>query len=182
VRLRQDGRSERLLAGWTPNHASDRQEILEVRQLYERLLRREPDPSGLMGWVSFLNQGGTEEALKAQLLGSAEYFSRFGGGTAAGFLEALYGDVLGRSLDPVGAQGWGQRLAQGASPAALAAAVLSSPESDVDEAEGLYQQYLHRPADPGGLFLLTGALDQGLSNEAAAMLLLGSPEYYQNAL
>jgi hypothetical protein len=155
--------------------------LLEVRQLYERLLRREPDPLGLAGWVGFLNRGGTEEALQAQLLGSAEYISRQGGGTAAGFLDALYHDVLGRPLDPVGARGWGRWLAQGAPPAAVAAAVLGSLESDVGEVDGLYRRYLHRQADPVGLLLLTEALQQGVTNETAAVILLGCPEYYRNA-
>jgi hypothetical protein len=107
---------------------------------------------------------------------------RIAAGTNAGFLAALYGDVLGRPLDPAGAQVWGQLLSQGATPpAAVAAAVLGSAEAAQDQAAGLYGQYLGRAADPGGLAWLTAALQQGLPGEAAAVLLLGSAESYQDA-
>lgn len=119
--------------------------------------------------------------MEANLLGSAAYFSSRGGGTNLGFLAALYEDVLGRPLDAVGALDWGQLLAEGVSPAAVAAAVLTSPEADQDEVEGLYQRYLHRPADPGGLLAATELLQRGVSDEVLLLLVLGSPEYYQDA-
>jgi hypothetical protein len=155
--------------------------LLEVQDLYRRLLRREADASGLVTWVNFLDRGGTAEGLEARLLGSEEYFARIGGGTAAGFLQALYGDVLHRALDPTGTQGWGSLMAAGASPTDIAIAVLKSLESDLDEVQALYGQFLHRAADPVGLVAFTGVLQAGVPDELAAMLVLGSQEYYQNA-
>src|SRR5262249_51396353 len=56
-----------------------------VNQLYQEYLRRDADPSGLANGLTILANGGPD-ALAAMLLGSAEFFNRFGGGTNLGFL------------------------------------------------------------------------------------------------
>src|SRR5262249_10589435 len=89
---------------------SQEYQTLEVSNLYQGVLRRAADPSGLNTWVHYLAQGGTAEQLRALLLGSDEYFSRFGGGSNSGYLAALYQDALQRSLDATGAAGWGGAL------------------------------------------------------------------------
>jgi uncharacterized delta-60 repeat protein len=151
---------------------------LEVQGLYGRLLGRPPDPAGLDHWVSFLNQGGTAQQLEAILIGSAEYFSRRGGGSALGFLQTLYSDVLQRPIDSGGAQSWGQALSRGASPTAVAAAILSSLEVDQIEVQNLYLLVLHRAADASGLATYTNALQRGMPNETLLAILVGSDEYF----
>ncbi len=152
--------------------------LLEVEKLYGLLLDRPADASGLTNWVAFLNQGGTSEQLEALILGSSEYFSRRGGGSNTGYLTALYGDTLQRPVDSVGAQAWGQALASGTSPSAVAAAVLGSLESDMDEVQALFHQLLRRNADPTGLSAFTDALQRGTANEAVLALIAGSDEYF----
>src|SRR5207253_792844 len=124
---------------------------LVVQGLYGRLLGRPADPAGLNNWVNFLNQGGTADQLEAILIGSAEYFNGRGGGTANGFLQALYDDVLQRPIDISGSKTWGTALTNGLSPAAVATAILASQESDQMKIEELYGQILHRTADSSGL-------------------------------
>jgi hypothetical protein len=161
--------------------SSGEHHLREVQDLYRRLLRREADPTGLASWTRYLDQGGTAESLQALILGSGEYFTRIGGGTVDGFLQALYGDVLHRAADAAGLQGWGGLLEdEDATPTDIAAAVLRSLESDIDEVQGLYQRFLHRGADPLGLLTFTNALQQGVTNEVATMVMLGSAEYFQN--
>jgi virginiamycin B lyase len=157
---------------------SQEYQTLEVSNLYQSVLRRAADPSGLNTWVNYLAQGGTAEQLRALLLGSDEYFSRFGGGSNSGYLAALYQDALQRSLDATGAAGWGGALDAGATPTDVAAAVLESLESDTNEAESLYQQFLHRAADPTGLQAFVNALQQGTTHEALIAFMIGSDEYF----
>jgi Domain of unknown function (DUF4214) len=147
--------------------------------LYTLVLGRAGDPSGLTTWVSFLSQGHTAEQLEAMLLGSNEFFVLHGSDNNQGFLPALYQIVLQRSLDPTGAQGWGQALQSGAlSRQAVAAGVLASLESDQREVQVLSMQFLHRAADPGGLNTYTSALQHSVSNEQVALIVMGSTEYF----
>src|SRR5437868_7574843 len=45
-----------------------------VQGLYDTLLHRAADPTGLNTWTNFLAQGGTQLQLEAKLVGSDEYF------------------------------------------------------------------------------------------------------------
>jgi sugar lactone lactonase YvrE len=174
------GNANRYQVAWAIDNSPEHH-LVEVGELYRRLLRREADPAGLVLWAQFLDRGGTAESLEAWLLGSAEYLTRIAGGTASGFVDALYHDVLHRSPEPGAVEAWGRLLVQEASPTAIAAAILNSLESDTDEVQGLYQRFLGRAADPVGLLALTEALQRGVPNEVGVMLLLGSPEYFEKA-
>jgi uncharacterized delta-60 repeat protein len=151
---------------------------LEVQGFYGRFFGRPADPAGLTNWVNFLNQGGTAEQLEALFIGSVEYFNGRGGGTANGFLQALYGDVLGRPVDTNGAQTWGQALANGVSPAAVGTAILASQESDHMKIEELYGLVLHRPADASGLNTYTTMLQQCQPDTLVLAILASSGEYF----
>jgi hypothetical protein len=154
---------------------------LEVQGLFGRLLGRPADLLGLNNWVDYLNRGGTLEQLETIFFGSTEYYNRRGSGTAGGYLQALYGDIFGRPIDPSGAQIWGQALANGASPTSVAAAILASPESAINIVEDLYSLYLRRIADPSGLMVYGNALQQGLSQEMLVAILLSSEEYFDRS-
>ena len=116
--------------------------------------------------------------MQADFVGSQEYFEKQGGGTNDGFLTALYGNVLGRPVDPQGAAFWGAALQSGESQQAVAAGVLNSLESNTLTVEGLYSQYLRRAADPQGLQTWVGVLSQGGSVEQVIQGIVGSLEYY----
>jgi uncharacterized delta-60 repeat protein len=154
---------------------------LVVQGLYGRVLGRPADPAGLTNWVQFLNQGGTADQLEAILIGSAEYFSGRGGGTANGLLQALYGDVLGRAVDTSGSQTWGNALANGLSPTAVATTILASQESHQITVAELYAQVLHRPADASGLRTYTSLLQQGETETLVLAILASSDEYFARA-
>jgi uncharacterized delta-60 repeat protein len=154
---------------------------LVVQGLYGRLLGRPADPTGLNNWVNFLSQGGTADQLEAIFLGSAEYFNGRGAGTANGFLQALYGDVLGRPIDTSGSQTWGNALTNGLSPATVATTVLASQEADQMKVEELYGQVLHRPADASGLNTYTAMLQQGQPETLLLAILASSDEYFARA-
>jgi hypothetical protein len=153
---------------------------LVVEQLYGQYLHRAADPGGLSGWEGFLAGGGTIDQMRALLLGSPEYFSITPPNTAAGndsFVADVYRDVLGREVDSVGAQFWGQALSSGADRSAVAASIMRSAEGNADEVQGLYRWLLHRAADPGGLQSFSTDLEQGMPVEQIVAVIAGSPEY-----
>src|SRR5262249_4322120 len=143
-----------------------------VQGLYRQLLQRDADPVGLAAWVRLLTQGGTAEQLQAILLGSDEYFARHGG-TTAGFLHALYQEVLARDIDEAGQRGWGRFRAGGTRGSAVAAAVRGSREADSQAVQSLYRLYLRRPADSAGHQAWVEALQRGMSQEQLVVALLG---------
>jgi uncharacterized delta-60 repeat protein len=149
-----------------------------VQYLYGYVLGRAADSTGMSGWSNFLAQGGTAEQLEANLLGSDEYFAGRGGGNNNSFLQGVYRDVLGRSLDSSGSQTWNQALSAGVSRTDVAAAILASRESDTDEVQALYAKILRRTADSSGLSFFTNDIQQGVPNEAVLATLAGSDEYF----
>jgi uncharacterized delta-60 repeat protein len=149
-------------------------EQLVVNQLYCEYLHRVADPGGLAGWTNFLSGGGTEDQLRAVLLGSAEYLT---GSSASGFVASVYIDVLQRPVDSGGAQGWGQLLADGATRTAVAAAIIRSSEGNNVEVTDLFFWLLRREPDAFGLQLFTQDLAMGVPSEAIVAAMIGSPEY-----
>jgi hypothetical protein len=149
----------------------------QVRGLYATLLGRAADPVGLSTFVTLLTSGVSIDVIRAGVLGSAEYFLVRGGGTNAGFLAALYQDVLGRALDPAGQAAFGAVLAQGAPRDAVALLVLQSPESRLVQAQGLYRSLLGRAANLVEQAALAGFLLLGGSEEQAIASIVSSPEY-----
>src|SRR5262249_49196154 len=70
-----------------------------VRRLVLQVLRRQPTRKELVVHTQYLRRGGSMEGLLAVLFGLPEYTRRFGGGSRAGYLRALYRDVLGGTPD-----------------------------------------------------------------------------------
>jgi hypothetical protein len=161
-----------------------------VTQLFNQLLRRAPDPVGLQGLTIFLGQGHTSGELEALILGSPEYYTRIGGGTRQGFLNAVYQDVLGRPIDPAGQVIWQNQLSQRdvnsdnvdgedarKARTAVAGLIFASPESGTHLVQGLYNRYLGRAADTGGLNAFVSARQSGVPMDTLVALMLTSQEY-----
>ena len=154
-------------------------QINAVQGLYQRFLGRAAEPLGLTTWVGFLADGGTTAQLEAMILGSPEYFNVRGGGTAQGFINAVYDDVLGRSPDPGGAMFYSQLLANGSSPFAVAQALLTSSEDDLIRLRGYYQQFLRRDIDPTGQTDWGNSLARGVPDEMVIAAIVASTEYLE---
>src|SRR5581483_11791902 len=149
-----------------------------VDSLYVQLLGRHADPTALSKWLGFLSQGGTMQQVEDLLLASDEYFAGHGGGSNAGFLRALFQDVLARQIDPTGLQVFSQALANGVSRQKVALSVLSSAEADTLAVVGFYNRFLHRAADPAGTTANVNILKRGTTLEDMIALFLTSPEYF----
>jgi hypothetical protein len=151
---------------------------LVVRGLYDSILHRAADPSGLNTSVSMLGTGGTDEQVTVALAGSQEYFQSRGHGSNDGFLSAVYQDVMGRQIDPSGHDAFSQVLTHGGTTAQVVAALASSSEYRQNLVQSIYQRFLHRAADSDGLTAFVGALERGARDEDVIASVVGSEEYY----
>lgn len=100
-----------------------------VTGTYDTFLRRDPDRGGLQWWAERLGRTRSVTSLRADIVASPEFRSVRGAGTDAGFVDAVYRDVLGRSPDAAGRAYWTGRLAAGATHRRVAHSILVSSEA-----------------------------------------------------
>src|SRR5207244_226589 len=100
-----------------------------ITPIYSHYLGRAPDAAGLDYWVDRMQHGLTDEQLEAGFIGSAEYYQR-AGNTNAGWVDALYRDLLGRDADAQGEAYWEARLAAGSQRGDVALGFTASMERE----------------------------------------------------
>lgn len=161
----------------------------EINDAYEKYLHRPADPTGEAYFLNLVNisQGvpsgpGTERRTSAILISSQEYYVDRGGGTDAGFITAVFQDVLHRAPDPSALAFYGQELALGVTHVELAGQILNSIEAEIISINSLYQRYLGRPADPGGVQAFLFNLSQGYGTENNTETIMDTPEFYNRAI
>jgi RHS repeat-associated protein/uncharacterized repeat protein (TIGR01451 family) len=151
-----------------------------VESLYSSLLGRQADPGGLAFCVNSFQLGATLAQVEAVLLGSPEYFQKRGNGNTAAFLNALYQDTLGRSVDGGGLAFWSGVLG-GTSTGQVALTILTSGEGFTHLVQEAYGQFLGRAADPGGTAFFVGNLSLGGRYETLVAQLTDSTEYFNKS-
>jgi hypothetical protein len=129
-------------------------------------------------WVKYLAEGGNQRSLEAQLLASRRYFVRRGGGTNAGFVAALYADVLGQAASPAVAARLLAALRRGMPRLKVALMVLHSRAANRLVVQQLCLQYLHRMGTEGELLQWVSALQRGATVEQVMQGILASKGYY----
>lgn len=124
---------------------------VQIDDLYERVLDRDPDPTGRAHWLSRIRQGKQLEDIAPGFYGSTEYFNNVGR-TNAKFVTQLYVDILGRQPDAGGHADWTRQLDAGRrSRPDVASLFYRSAESRRDRVIANYETILERAPDPGGL-------------------------------
>lgn len=160
-----------------------------VASLYESILGRQVDPTGLVAWVDRLNAGMSRQQLIDFLWTSAEH--------RASEVAEDYQAFLHRAASSGEIAQWVAAIQAGASEDLVTDAFLHSQEylwSDASNSafvQKLFHDILGRSADPSGLTTWTSALDRGVvSRSELADLVLHSNErnvdeiggYYQQFL
>jgi RHS repeat-associated protein len=153
-------------------NASDQQFVL---RLYDDLLERTADPSGLQHWTSLLGQGASRTQVAAGFLGSVEHQVQLIGNT--------YVNLLKRLPDPHSWEVWLNFLQGGGRSDQLKADILGSAEYFSDSGSttngflvSIYHDVLGRPIDPYGLAAFTKALESGITRTQVAAVIVNSPE------
>ena len=173
----------------------------EVYALYETILGRAPDATGLENFVAEVNSGTPLTTVAQVMLSSPEYTADYGANSQnsnSKFVTQLYEDGLHREPDGPGLQNYDNMLQSGADTRAqIAVAIATSPESDMDLASTfsagvfvpdasdaavarLYYGLLGRTPDTGGLEGWEQLVHGGsLTISQVAQDMLASPEYEQ---
>lgn len=106
------------------------QATADITRLYEGLLDRAPDAEGLRGWVNYAATGASEATIAQRFLDSPEYAQlHTSQPNNTQFVQSLYEDVLGRTAEAQGLQGWVAALEGGTSRADVTAQIVQSPEA-----------------------------------------------------
>src|SRR5262249_33297035 len=98
--------------------------------------------------------------------------------TNAGFVTALYTDLLGRVPDPFGLTFFTAQLNLGVSRQLVASTFLASPEFQVREVNNLSLSLLARPADPFGATFFLSLLQTGATFRQVEATIIGSDEFF----
>ncbi|MFP5320775.1 MAG: DUF4214 domain-containing protein, partial [Acidimicrobiia bacterium] len=159
--------------------ASDEWAGARIDELYRTVLGRPADPAGRAHWVRHVAAGHTLESVAALLYGSGEYWSA-AGGTAPGFVEAIYADVLGRTPDEEGRRHWVATVEAGTPTAAVAAGFYGSLESRLDRVTALFHAVLGRAPDDAGAAYWVDVVPR-LGDVALAAALAASAERWTAA-
>jgi len=138
----------------------------ELTEIYQEVLGRNPDPSGLATYTAALAGGTSLAAVRREIAGSPE---------ARSDVNALYHQVFGRDADPGGVATYTGLLANGSSLPAVQLILAQSPEA-LNDIGTIYQEVLGRTADGGGLVTFMAALAGGTSLSAVRGLFAHSLE------
>src|SRR5579871_5408225 len=147
-----------------------------IRADYTLILDRQPAPAEAAGWLQQLQAGIGEKQVESRFLASDEFFSHQGG-SAVPWLKGVYAKVLGRAPDSVGLAAWSQSLQAGLSRAAVALAIVDSPEADSRLVASVYLDLLRRNPDAFGLTAWVAKLQQGLSPSDLVASIASSDEF-----
>ena len=120
-------------------------ETTVVGSYYRTYLRREGSAAEVAGWVKAMQVGLADTRVAAAFLDSTEYNALFA--ADATFVQALYGDILGRRPSTDEVANVLAVMAGGLSRAGVVAAIVGSFESDIRIVSGLYGVIYGRNVD-----------------------------------
>jgi cyclophilin family peptidyl-prolyl cis-trans isomerase len=146
---------------------------------YNKYLSRSPDSVGLAYWLRLMQSGLSDEHLEAGFIGSAEYIQN-NGGAGAGWITAMYKNLLGRTPAQSEVQFWLTNLNNGELPATIAFGFAASQEREAQRVNADYQQYLGRSASSSEVSFWVNDFLNGGTNEAVIAGFIGSQEYFQS--
>jgi hypothetical protein len=151
-----------------------------VDDVYKTFLKRNPDKSGQTYWAEKIRKGANPDEVRAQVIGSGEYFTK-SGGTASGFAAAIYQQVTRvpatqPQIDAVVAQ-----IQAGKSRASIAAALLATKAGDTATVQGIYERYLRRTPPGSEVTYWVNKLQSGVTELKIVEATVASNEYFNRS-
>jgi len=141
----------------------------DIRGLYQSILGREADSSGLNYWLNKMDSGMTLSEIESGILGSSEYQ-----------VKDLYRTLLGRTASGSEVQYWIDKLNSGMSLSQVADAFKASPEYKTHAnafVNDLYKTVLGRTAGSSEVNSWVQRILSGMSKKEVAKAFYGSAEY-----
>ena len=153
-----------------------------VASYYQNFLGRVGSSSEVAGWVSLLQSGATEEQVASAFFASTEFNAAHT--DPAGFVGALYNDLLGRQGASAEVDYWVGQMASGTSRSSVVASFLASTEFETRTITGDYMNFLARlPIASEVDYWLPMLADNGgsLTEAELAAEIAGSVEFQNRA-
>jgi hypothetical protein len=152
-------------------------QIRMVQHLYRTLLHRQARQAELKAALRFLAHEGTLLQLEVGLLASEEYFQQRGGGTSAGFMQAVARDLLNQPFAPALSEDDAERLQDSGARRVLVNEAQRTAAAGRKEVQDLFQ-LLHLPLRPHDLSLYAPLWQHGRSAEDLLARIVASDEYF----
>jgi autotransporter-associated beta strand protein len=148
-----------------------------VTQVYQDLLQRAVDSSGLAFWSGQLDHGTSRSQVVSGIESSLEYRTVL--------VRGFYQTYLHRPADPVGLSSFVAMLGAGSTDEQVQSLITGSQEYFQTRGGGtndgflsaLYQDALNRMIDPGGHMTFLNALNNGAARSDVAATIFASTEY-----
>ncbi len=153
---------------------------LDVDRVFQKYLRRNPDPGGRTYWINSLGAGKALWRFRAQLFGSNEYFSK-AGGTNASYVDRAYQDVLGRAPDASGRTYWTNKLNGGADRGSVALQFMNSPEARRRLVDDQFLRFLDRLPTTSEQSTWVAALPSDDGEQRLIAFLVNSSAYFDRS-
>ncbi len=158
---------------------SDGYHTAYVQSLFQTYLGIPADANAINFYVNTLydQDGYTDQQVQATILSSPAYYTR-NGGTNAGFITALYVNVMGQTaqtVDPNALAYWEGQLAAGLTRYQVALDFVNSPTAEAQVIEAGYELLLNRPSNATAYW--QAQMQAGLSNEDFLAEVAASPEF-----
>ncbi|AWN41716.1 DUF4214 domain-containing protein [Methylobacterium durans] len=166
------------------DHYGDLNRREYVEHLYEDVLDRPADSTGLNYWIAALRAGSERAEVAMHFVLSEENLAKIGGVLAAGDVARLYHGLLDRAPDAEGLHYYRDAIAHGSTLSDVAEMFLNSAEyranhvglSDTAYLQNLYEHALGRQAEKTGLEFWEGQLGHGASRASVASAIADSVE------
>ncbi|HEY7423721.1 MAG TPA: DUF4214 domain-containing protein, partial [Gemmataceae bacterium] len=151
---------------------------LWLQQVYQNLLGRAVDPSGLTYWNNVLNSGASRTQVAFMITQTVEYHTDQ--------VMTAYQKLLGTAPDPSTLSYFVGLLGSGTSIEGVDAIIIGSNtfftsqggDSTASWLNAVYQNFLNRPLDSSGSAIWQQALASGQSLTQVAQEILSTSEYY----
>jgi Domain of unknown function (DUF4214) len=152
----------------------------QVQTLYGSLLNREPEREELIPLLNLLNFGGTDEDTTSRIVASADYLTR-SGGTADGFINQLYIDLLGRNPRPEEMGIYVRFLQSGGTREQAGGMITSGREYQTRLIASWCERFQRRGCDPEQAARFLTLLRMGGTDEQVISILMDSNDYAKKA-
>jgi subtilisin-like proprotein convertase family protein len=151
-----------------------------VDDVYKTFLQRNPDKSGQTYWAEQVRKGVNPDQLRAQVIGSNEYWNK-SGASAAGFAAAIYQQVTRTPATPAQVASVTSQLAAGKTRSSIAAALLATPAGDTATVKGIYERYLRRTPPSSEVTFWVNRLQSGVTELKIVESTVSSNEYFNRS-
>lgn len=147
-----------------------------VNRMYGDVLGRNVDPSGREFWAKRIQKGMSPSALLFQLIGSNEFLTKWGG-TAGGFIDAIYPALLDRAPTEAERAAAVERIESGRRRQPIIGEIYYGVESRTRRVRVQYLDLLDREPTAAELQVGVDKLVKAFDDRDFAVWLAGSAEY-----